>query len=146
MESLAVYGGLLLSAFASATVLPGTSEAAMVLLLNEGKGTPLLLLLVATAGNVLGSVLNWLLGRFFSAYRDRRWFPIKEKTFNRVHDWYERYGRWSLLLAWAPFIGDALTLVAGTFRVNFWFFLLLVTIGKGARYLFVLQAAQLVID
>lgn len=146
MDALAIYGGLFLSAFVSATVLPGTSEAAMVFLLNDGQGTPLLLLLAATAGNVLGSILNWVLGRFFSGYRDRKWFPIKEKTFDRVLDWYGRYGKWSLLLAWAPFIGDALTLVAGAFRVNFWFFLLLVTVGKGARYLFILQAARLIID
>lgn len=146
MGALAVYGGLFLSALVSATILPGTSEAAMVLLLNEGKGTALLLFLAATAGNVLGSILNWIVGRFFADYRGCRWFPVKEETYDRAVIWFERYGKWSLLFAWAPIVGDPLTLVAGALRVRFWFFLPLVLIGKAGRYFVVLQAALLVID
>jgi membrane protein YqaA with SNARE-associated domain len=41
---------------------------------------------------------------------------------------------WSLLFAWLPIGGDALTFIAGIMRVRFSLFLLLTAIGKGARY------------
>ncbi|MAZ04105.1 MAG: hypothetical protein CMN56_13315 [Sneathiella sp.] len=145
MSDLAAYVSLFFSAFVSATILPGTSEAALTLMLNEETGAPAILLLVATLGNVLGSVLNWFLGRFFTNYRDRKWFPIKEAQYDRAVGWFDKYGKWTLLLAWVPFFGDPLTIVAGAMRVHFGFFLLLVTVGKGARYLFVMQAAALIL-
>ena len=145
MTDAAAYASLFFSAFLSATILPGTSEAALTLMLNEGTGMPAVLLLVATLGNVLGSVLNWFLGRFFTNYRDRKWFPIKAAQYDRAAGWFDKYGKWTLLLAWVPFFGDPLTIVAGVMRVHFGFFLLLVTIGKGARYLFVMQAAALIL-
>jgi membrane protein YqaA with SNARE-associated domain len=92
---------------------------------------------VATAGNVLGSLVNWALGRFFSEFRDHRWFPIGDRSFGRASDWYRRYGVWSLLLSWLPIIGDPLTVVAGALRVDLLRFLILVSIGKAARYVFV---------
>ncbi|MDF2368496.1 YqaA family protein [Sneathiella sp.] len=141
MTEAAAYASLFVSAFLSATLLPGTSEAAFALLLNEGIGAPLWLLIAAVTGNVLGSVVNWFLGRFFAEFRDRRWFPIKETHYDRAVHWFDRYGKWSLLLAWAPIIGDPLTIVAGMLRVPFWLFLILVSIGKLARYLFILQVA-----
>jgi len=100
----------------------------------------LVLVAVATSANVLGSLVNWVLGRFLSAFRDRRWFPVDERSYNRAVDWYQRYGVWSLLLSWLPVIGDPLTVVAGTLRVGFSRFFVLVSIGKAARYIFLMQA------
>ena len=99
-----------------------------------------MLVTVATMGNVLGSMVNWLLGRYLIHFQDRRWFPVKRSLIERATVWYQTWGFWSLLLAWAPFIGDPLTLVAGILRENFWVFLLLVTIGKAVRYLVVVAA------
>jgi membrane protein YqaA with SNARE-associated domain len=133
----AAYAALFASAFTSATVLPGSSEAVLLALLATGHGAPLPLIAVATAGNVLGSMVNWMLGRLFSALRSRRWFPIDNRSYGRASDWYARYGAWSLLLSWLPVIGDPLTVVAGALRVSLLRFLILVTIGKAARYLFI---------
>ena len=141
MVDLAVYGGLFLAAFSAATLLPAQSEALVVgLLLTDH--TPWLVLAVASVGNVLGSVANWFLGRGIEQLRDRRWFPVSPATLARAEGWYLRYGRWSLLLAWAPIIGDPLTVVAGMLRETFLIFLLLVSIAKIGRYL-VLAAAAL---
>ena len=134
MSDLAIHAGLFLSAFTSATLLPGSSEAALVALLALGRGDPVVLAAVATAGNVLGSLVNWVLGRFLSGFRDRSWFPVKGRTYDRAVDWYGRYGVWSLLLAWVPVVGDPLTVAAGALRVGLPRFLVLVTLGKGARY------------
>jgi membrane protein YqaA with SNARE-associated domain len=129
--------GLFASAFLSATLLPGSSEAALVALLALGRGDPVLLVAVATAGNVLGSAVNWAMGRFFAHFSDRRWFPVNAAALARASAWYGRFGVWSLLFAWLPVIGDPLTLAAGVLRVELWRFLMLVTIGKAARYAFI---------
>jgi membrane protein YqaA with SNARE-associated domain len=137
MNEIASYAALFTGAFLSATLLPGSSEAALIALLAAGTGDPATLIAVATSGNVLGSVVNWLIGRFFAHFRDRRWFPAGERSYDRAVEWYGRYGIWSLLFAWLPVVGDPLTLVAGALRTDIRWFLLLVTIGKGARYLLI---------
>lgn len=122
-------------AFVAATILPAQSEAALVALLALGQQSPAALVVVATLGNVLGSVTNWLLGRGVEHYRDRRWFPVSAQALDRATGWYRRWGRWSLLLSWAPIFGDALTVAAGVLREPFGSFLLLVTIAKAGRYI-----------
>lgn len=135
VEDLFSLAGLFAVAFVAATVLPAQSEAALVALLVLGEQSPMLLVIVATIGNVLGSVTNWLLGRWVEHYRDRRWFPVGAQPLDRARGWYQRWGRWSLLLSWAPIGGDALTVAAGVLREPFWSFLLLVTIAKAGRYI-----------
>lgn len=142
MSSIAVYFSLFLTALIAATILPAQSEAVLAGLLLTGAYPVWALILVASIGNVLGSVINWLLGRGIERFRDRRWFPVKPEALARAEGWYHRYGRWSLLLSWAPFIGDPLTVVAGVLREPFPVFLALVTIAKVGRYL-VLAAATL---
>src|SRR5262245_20906967 len=112
MPDAASLFGLFLSAFLSATLLPGFSEVALGSLLVLGNSNPALLVAVATAGNVLGSVVNWALGRWFAHYADRRWFPIKPGAYARAVGWYNRFGLWSLLFSWVPVVGDPLTAVA----------------------------------
>jgi len=135
VEDLLSLAGLFAVAFVAATILPAQSEAALVTLLVLGEQSPVLLVIVATIGNALGSVVNWLLGRWIEYYRDRRWFPVSEQTLDRATGWYRRWGRWSLLLSWAPIGGDALTVAAGVLKEPFWSFLLLVTIAKAGRYI-----------
>ncbi|MDD0977081.1 YqaA family protein [Pseudomonas fontis] len=129
------YWGLFFAAFGAATLLPLQSEAVLVGLLLGNPDAVLSLLLVATLGNVLGSVVNWLLGRGIDRLRDKRWFPVKPAQLEKAQQRYQRYGQWSLLLSWMPIIGDPLTLIAGVMREPFWRFLVLVTIAKGCRYL-----------
>ncbi|MEQ8204879.1 MAG: YqaA family protein [Woeseia sp.] len=128
-----VYGGLFLAAFLAATILPAYSEVLFAGLLLQGHD-PVLLWLTASVGNTLGSAVNWALAVFLLRFREHRWFPFREERLGRAQRWFQRYGVWSLLLAWAPIGGDALTFVAGLMRVNFWVFLALVAIGKAARY------------
>lgn len=130
-------GALFLSAFGAATLLPLQSEAVLVGLLLRQPEAWLTLLLVATAGNVLGSLVNWLLGRAIDRLRGRRWFPFSEAQLQRAQRHYQRWGCWSLLLSWMPIIGDPLTLIAGILREPFWRFMLLVTLAKSGRYLVV---------
>ncbi|MER8522175.1 MULTISPECIES: YqaA family protein [unclassified Mesorhizobium] len=135
LGDLAACGGLFLTAFAAATVLPLQSEAVLAGLLVAGSHSPAALILVATVGNVLGSVVNWLLGRGIDRFRDCKWFPVKSAALDHAATRYRRYGRWSLLLSWVPVIGDPLTVVAGVLREPLWSFVAIVTMAKAGRYL-----------
>ena len=139
---MSAYLGLFLSAFLAATILPFSSEAVLTAFYATERYEPGWLWFVATVGNTLGGLLNWALGRFCLHWQDRRWFPFKPDTLGRAQTWFNRYGVWSLLLAWLPVVGDPLTFIAGLLRVNPWVFLILVAIGKGARYAVVLLIAQ----
>jgi membrane protein YqaA with SNARE-associated domain len=130
----AAYLTLFTAALVAATLLPAQSEAVLVGLIVSGRYPVAGLLLAATAGNVLGSLVNWLLGRQIERFRGRRWFPVSDRALARAEAFYARYGRWSLLLSWAPIVGDPLTLVAGLLRERIVPFLLLVTIAKFGRY------------
>ncbi len=134
ITALASYLALFLAAFLAATIVPAQSEAVLVGLILAGDRSLILLLLVATTGNVLGSVVNWLLGRFIERFRDRPWFPVSRLRLDQAEAWYRRFGIWSLLLSWVPIIGDPLTVVAGVLRTPFLTFLVLVTIAKAGRY------------
>jgi membrane protein YqaA with SNARE-associated domain len=130
------------SAFLSATLLPGSSEAVLLGLLASGTGQPALLVTVASLGNIAGATVNWSMGRYFLLFKDRSWFPMKDATNARAQAWFARYGIWSLLLSWVPIIGDPLTLVAGIMRVSIGQFLIFVGVGKVLRYALIVLAWQ----
>ena len=92
------------------------------------------LLLVAGVGNTLGSCVNWMLGRGIEHFRGRRWFPVSDTQLDRAQERYNRWGWPSLLLSWAPLIGDPLTVVAGLMRTPFLLFLAVVAVAKFGRY------------
>ncbi len=135
MIDLAALSGLFFSALIAATLFPVQSELVLAGLLIAGKLPAALLIAVATAGNVLGSAINWWLGIYVEHFKDRRWFPFKPSALERAAGWYHRYGRWSLLLSWMPIIGDPLTLVAGVLREPFRSFIAIVFIAKLGRYM-----------
>lgn len=127
--------GIFVSAFLSATLLPAQSEALLGALIAEGSHPAALLIAIATLGNTLGAATNWVLGLYVNRYRDRRWFPVKPQRLAQAERWYRRWGRWSLLLSWAPLIGDALCLASGILREPFRSFFGIVLVAKFLRYL-----------
>ena len=129
------YASLFGIAFLAATVLPAQSELVLTGMLLSGKFDAAGLLFSATAGNTLGSVVNWVLGRYIELLRHKRWFPLSEEALHRAQRWYRKWGFWSLLLSWAPVVGDGLTIIAGMLRVRLAPFVILVLIAKGGRYL-----------
>ncbi len=133
MDDIFAMAGLFAVAFVAATLLPAQSEAALVGLQLAGY-SPVLLVLVAGAGNTLGAVVNWALGRAVERFRGRPWFPVSGSSLDRATAWYRRWGRWSLLLSWAPIGGDALTVAAGVLREPLWSFVALVALAKTGRY------------
>src|SRR5688500_7770077 len=128
---------LFMSAFAASTILPLSSEVVLGALAASGTSDRALLLAVATAGNTLGAVVNWGIGRYAATWRGCL-LPLDDAKFERASRWFNRWGIWCLLFTWLPVVGDPLALVAGVLRTAFIPFVLLVVVGKAARYLFVL--------
>ena len=146
MVDLAAYGVLFITALSAATVLPFGSEPLFVGLLMAGQQPVWLLVLVASVGNTAGAVVNWALGRWVEQFQHRRWFPIRPNDLARAQLWYRRYGRWALLLSWAPVGGDAITVAAGVLRERLGIFLVLVGLAKTGRYLALAVLAREFID
>ena len=130
-----IYLSLFVVSFMVATIVPFGSEIYFASLLAIEDYDSLLLLIAASTGNILGSVFNWICGYYAVYFIQKKWFPINQNQITKATNFFLKYGKWSLLLAWAPFIGDPLTFVAGTLRYSFLPFLILVSIGKTARYL-----------
>ncbi len=135
---------LALSAFTSATLLPGTSEATLLVLAGQAAAPVWVLVVVASVANTAGSAVNWALGRFAIGYADRRWFPASPAQVEQAQAFYARYGWPTLLLSWLPVVGDPLTVVAGLARMRFLPFLVVVAIAKTLRYAALVGAAGLV--
>jgi membrane protein YqaA with SNARE-associated domain len=135
---------LLLAAtsFLAATVLPFSSEVALVAQIKAGLGATWPLVGAATIGNVGGSVFNWWIGSALRRFEGRSWFPFKPEQIADATARFNRRSIWVLLLSWVPIVGDPLTLVAGILRVPMKFFLPLVGVGKLARYVAVAWLAQ----
>lgn len=136
-----VYLSLFFSALIAATLFPLSSEALLATLLYQ-KYSPILLWIVATSGNTLGSCINWYLGKACLHWRDKKWFPVNAKQLAKAQQQFERYGVYSLLFSWLPIIGDPLTFIAGIMRISFWKFVVLVALGKGLRYAVVIAVAM----
>ena len=133
---------LFASSFLAATILPFYSEFILFGLLKQGEPA-WLLVMVATVGNTLGSVVNWYLGVYLLKFQDKKWFYFKQKQIEKAQHWFAKYGVWSLLFAWLPLGGDVLTLIGGVMRVNLFKFIVLVGTGKFLRYVAVLYASQI---
>lgn len=127
------YFGLFIAAFLAATILPLSSEVVLSTLLLSGQSM-LALIIIATTGNVLGSLANYALGYWASLEIVKRWLRISEREFLIAEQRFVKYGLVSLLFAWVPIIGDPLTVIAGVLRVRLLWFVLLVSVGKLMRY------------
>jgi membrane protein YqaA with SNARE-associated domain len=138
------YISLFVSAFLAATLLPLSSEVFLMTLVLSGKYNLMWLWFWATLGNVTGSMINWILGRYFLQLQNKIGFPLflfSQNEIDKAREMFLKRGVWTLLLAWLPVIGDPLTFIAGIFRTPFLLFIILVLLGKGTRYFVVIYLA-----
>ena len=136
-KNILIYLSLFIISFLAATILPLSSELTLAGIISTSNYDNLFLLIVASLGNILGSVVNWALGFYSRNLTTKKWFPFKEIQIEKSSKWFNKFGKWSLLFSWVPIIGDPLTLAAGLLRVKFIQFLILVSIGKVGRYLLI---------
>ena len=131
---------IFLVSLSAATILPVSSEATMLYYLNEGE-SPWILFVLAGTGNVLGSVINYFIGKkgvdYLLSHK-----KITPERIKKSEILFQKYGTYALLFSWAPIIGDPLTLVAGVLHFSFKKFLLIVSIAKFGRYLLLILGYQ----
>ena len=138
------YFQLSLISFLASTILPFSSEVVLTTMYLSNSFEPYFLLIFASIGNIMGSITNWYLGKKITLFQNRKWFPVSPDQLERSRKYFQKYGLWSLLLAWVPIIGDPLTLLAGVLKVRFGIFFVLVSISKISRYVFILYLASFV--
>jgi len=126
-----VYLSLFALSLLSATLLPGGSEALLLYDISQQHNL-FLLLLFATLGNTLGSLINYFIG-----LKGVEYFLSKEKHLEKAQSYFQKYGAWVLLLSWAPIIGDPLTLVAGMLGYDLKKFIMIVLFAKAMRYIMI---------
>ncbi len=127
---------LFFSGLTSATLLPGASEALLIYRLEQGQADVVRLVLSVTLGNVIGSLITYFMGRGGNFFLHRKWLGISESALQKAELRFQKWGVYSLLLAWVPVIGDPLCLLAGLLKINPFIFTLLVSAGKLLRYVF----------
>ncbi|MEJ2200240.1 MAG: DedA family protein [Desulfuromonadaceae bacterium] len=127
------YPALFLLSFLAATLLPLGSEWLLVVLLLQGYD-PLVSVALATLGNTLGALTSYAVGLWGGPYLIERVWRLDAAQRRRAETFYARFGRWSLLLAWLPLVGDPLCLIGGLLRTGWLSFVILVGAGKLARY------------
>ncbi len=133
---------LFLSAFIAATILPAQSEAVLSYFIATTPDAVIALVVVASLGNILGSVVNWALGKTAMRFQHAKWFPASTSQLERAEKFYAKCGRYSLLLSWVPFIGDPITVVAGMLKEPLFRFLIFVSIAKTGRYIILAITVQ----
>ena len=132
--------GLFMSAFVSATLLPGSSEVVLTALATQSQLSPWLLLAVATAGNTLGGMSTWAVGWVISWRYQVSQLTKPEHRRAVMH--IRRWGSPILLLSWVPFLGDPLCVAAGWMRIPWVRSLCFIGVGKALRYGVILSLVQ----
>ena len=133
LESLGLVG-LFIGAFLAATILPFSSDALYVAVLAV-TGQPVACLVVGTAGNWLGSVFSYYIGRIGKWEWIEKWLRVKPETLQRQKMKIDRYGVWLALICWVPIIGDVIAIALGFYKVPPLMCFVLMLVGKFARFL-----------
>ncbi len=129
------FWGLFTSAFVSSTIAPGGSEAVLAYMLAEQRQSAIMLVAVATAGNVLGAMTTWWLGSLAAKKYPAEQLLNKQKQ--KALRWVQHWGYWSLLFSWLPIVGDGLCFAGGWLKLPLFISIVLICIGKLSRYLFI---------
>jgi membrane protein YqaA with SNARE-associated domain len=141
METWLTYFSLFAVSFVGATLITAPADL-MVFGMAQLRYDALAIVTFATIGSVLGSIVNYVAGKYGVNYvlkkiatSNDRWYRFAERLFER--------GSWMVFFAWMPFIGDPLTIIAGTFKMQWWKFFTYVYLGKVLKYSVITVAVQL---
>lgn len=136
------YGGLFVGAILAGSVLPFNSESVMAALYVAGLD-PWGLIFWGSLGNIIGSVINYFIGRMGKMEWIERYLKVKREKLERAQRWVAKYGAWMGLLAWIPLLGSAITVALGLMRSNIPLTFTAISIGKITRYVLVIYGTSL---
>ena len=127
------YWGLFLATFLAATVVPFSSDALYIAFLARTKN-PMACFLVASAGNTLGGLVTYFIGRAGKLEWIEKYFKVSHEKLIKQKDIVNKYGVWAALLSWLPLVGDVILLGLGFYKSPALLTCLMILIGKAGRF------------
>lgn len=124
--------GLFIGSFLAATVVPFSADVLLIGMLVAG-GSPWIVVAIATAGNFLGGLTSYAIGRI-GKWEWIEKLGVKPETLEKHKARIDKYGAWIALLSWVPFVGDVFAVALGFFRVKFVPSAIFMFIGKAGRF------------
>lgn len=132
LEEVGLFG-LFIGTFLAATIMPFSSDALYIAALAAGT-SPVATLIVGTAGNWLGGITTYLIGRIGKWEWIEKWFKVKPETLDKQKRYIDKYGVWLALVSWVPFVGDVVALALGFYKSPAVWTIFLLGVGKFARF------------
>ncbi len=136
-----MYISLFFVALLSATMIPMSSEAALVGALALDLD-PMKLLIIASLGNCTGVTINYFLGSYGVTYFIEKIFKFDEAKLEKYNKKLEKYNYLFLLASWLPIVGDPITVYLGIVKCNFVKFSLFVYTTRVIRYIVIIVTYQ----
>ena len=136
------YWGMLLAAFLAGSFFPFSSEAVLVGLMATGLD-PWLLMVYGTIGNVLGSIVNYGVGRMGKMEWIEKYLHVKKESLEKARRFMAGRGAWMGFFAFLPVLGSAITIALGLMRANIVITFIAITLGKIFRYIILIYGAGL---
>ena len=145
LDTLIQFGpwGMFLASFLAGSFFPFSSEAVMLALLAMGV-EPWMLIAYGTAGNVLGSVFNYCIGRLGREEWFEKYLHVKPEHMDKARRFMRGRGAWMGFFAFIPILGSAITILLGLMRANVFVTFISITTGKLLRYILLIYGAFLV--
>lgn len=135
------YWGMLLAAFLAGSFFPFSSEAVMVGLMAAGLD-PWMLMVYGTVGNVMGSVVNYCIGRMGKTEWFEKYLHVSPESMARAERFMKGRGAWMGFFAFVPLLGSAITILLGLMRANPVITFIAITLGKIFRYIILIYVFQ----
>lgn len=130
------YLGLFMASFLAATIIPFSSDVVLGLMILGGFDATTSVI-VASIGNWLGGMTNYVLGYLGKWIWIEKYLRVKKEKVRRFKRWVDKYGSWLALFSWLPGIGDVMAIALGLFKVDLWKVGVFMFIGKSARYIII---------
>jgi membrane protein YqaA with SNARE-associated domain len=128
------YAGLFIASFLAATVVPFSSEVVFSALVAGGLDA-WNCVFIATAGNWLGGMSCYYLGKLGKMEWIEKYLRVKKEKIEKFSGKIHRYGDWFAFFSFLPGVGDIIAVASGFFRCRFWIVALSMLLGKFVRYI-----------
>ena len=137
------YLGMFLSAVLAGSVVPFSSEAVLAALVLPSTGlTPVICLIAASVGNLLGSLTCYGMGRLGRMDWLEKYFHMKREKVERMQAYLNGRSAFMAFFAFLPIIGSVIAVALGFLRSNIWVVSASMLLGKVLRYVLVILAAR----
>lgn len=134
MDHVELYSFLFADNLMGTLALPPHTAYVLRAMLGFGGYPPAQMLIFSSLGVVVGTLLNWLLGRMLITCRDKEWVIVDTPRLDKLRGFFRKYLAWSMAFTWVPGLGAVISLFAGFCKVRFWPALLFAGIGTTAYY------------